>query len=405
MMMDFHINIYWINSDPDGNIFSEDSADNRNDWNGGFETYTGDYVLNIQAEHIGNFLERGFLSRINQKVSNDIKLGRVKILFLNQCEGHQHDGILNDKCYKLLTSELKKFNIDERNIFFSDNNFILESEFKKHYPDSKINAIPHYWQLWRYVDSQTDVLKEEDLSGTRETIRKKHFLSYNRSPHPHRCAAGLEIFKSQIYKKGIVSFPSDTNGIEDNKFSLQDGIDMFYMEEDYEKELVNNFRKDLPWKADVDTIFSSENIWDSQIFKSSFVDTYFSFVVGSVCETYRDTEPYSVFMSEKIYKPLTNFHPFLYLSNMGTLEVLRELGFKTFHPHIDESYDSEPDRWKRFNMIMKELNRLCDMELSELHELYWSMSDILIHNQSNYYNEAFTMSENRMEEVIKIIMD
>ena len=45
------------------------------------------------------------------------------------------------------------------------------------------------------------------------------------------------------------------------------------------------------------------------------------------------------------------------------------------------------------------------MELSELHELYWSMSDILIHNQSNYYNEAFTMSENRMEEVIKIIMD
>ena len=102
--------IYWINSDPDGNIFSEDSADNRNDWNGGFETYTGDYVLNIQAEHIGNFLERGFLSRINQKVSNDIKLGRVKILFLNQCEGHQHDGILNDKCYKLLTSELKKFN-------------------------------------------------------------------------------------------------------------------------------------------------------------------------------------------------------------------------------------------------------------------------------------------------------
>ena len=44
------------------------------------------------------------------------------------------------------------------------------------------------------------------------------------------------------------------------------------MEEDYEKELVNNFRKDLPWKADVDTIFSSENIWDSQIFKSSFAD-------------------------------------------------------------------------------------------------------------------------------------
>ena len=400
--------VYWINADPDGIIFSDNSTQIEyldSCISGGFENYTGDYVLNVQAENLGKFLERGFLSRINQKVFNDIKLGRVKILFLNQCEGHQHDGILNDDCYNLLTLELKKFNIKESNIVYSDNNFILETEFKKHYPDSKISALPHYWQVWRYVDSQTGALTKKDLLKTKDTIRKKHFLSYNRSPHPHRCAVGLEMFKNQIYKKGIVSFPSDTNGIEDNKFSLQDGINMFYGKEDYDKELVNKFRKDLPWIADVDTIFSSENIWDSKIFKSSFVDTYFSLVVGSVCDTYRDVEPYSIFMSEKIYKPITNFHPFLYLSNMGTLEVLKELGFKTFHPYIDESYDEEPDKLKRFNMIMNELNRLCEMELSELHELYWSMSDILIYNQRIYYNKVFSTSENKIEDVLKIVME
>ena len=311
--------IYWINANPEGIIFSEDRADNKNDWKGGFETYTGDYVLNVQAEHLGKFLKKGFLSRINSKVFNDIKLGRVKIIFLNQCEGHHHDGILNDDCYNILTSEFKEFNIDERNVVFSDNNFILETEFKKHYPDSKINTIPHYWQLWRYVDCQTDVLIDEDLLKTKNTIRDTHFLSYNRSPHPHRCAAGLEMFRNELYKKGIVSFPSDFDGIEDNQFSLQEGIDMFYNEEDYDKEMVDKFRNNLPWIADVGGIFSENNQWDSEVYRDSFLDTYFSFVVGSVFDSYHYHEPYSVFMSEKIYKPITNFHPFLYLSNMGTL--------------------------------------------------------------------------------------
>jgi hypothetical protein len=90
---------------------------------------------------------------------------------------------------------------------------------------------------------------------------------------------------------------------------------------------------------------------------------------------------------------------------MGTLEILKELGFKTFHPFIDESYDREPDKLKRLNMVIDELNRLCEMELSELHELYWSMSDILIYNQRIYYNEVFSIAENRIEDVLKIVME
>ena len=30
--------IYWINANPEGIIFSEDRADNKNDWKGGFES-------------------------------------------------------------------------------------------------------------------------------------------------------------------------------------------------------------------------------------------------------------------------------------------------------------------------------------------------------------------------------
>ena len=83
---------------------------------------------------------------------------------------------------------------------------------------------------------------------------------------------------------------------------------------------------------------------------------------------------------KKVFKAILGMHPFILLAQPKALFALRELGFKTFHPYIEESYDKEPDELKRFNMVMEQVNKLCSMELSELHDLYWSMSDILIHN-------------------------
>ena len=66
----------------------------------------------------------------------------------------------------------------------------------------------------------------------------------------------------------------------------------------------------------------------------------------------------TLFLSEKIYKPFAFRHPFILLGWHGSLRVLRERGFKTFHPYIDESYDDEPDHNKRFDMIVNEIKRL-----------------------------------------------
>ena len=87
------------------------------------------------------------------------------------------------------------------------------------------------------------------------------------------------------------------------------------------------------------------------------------------------------------------------------IKILKELGFKTFHPFIDESYDREPDNLKRFNMIINEFKRLCEMNISDLHNLYWQLSDTLIHNQNTYYEKAFPLSENRIEDVLNTVME
>ena len=99
-------------------------------------------------------------------------------------------------------------------------------------------------------------------------------------------------------------------------------------------------------------------------------------------------------VSEKTYKPIKMGMPFItFTSKPGILKHLKSLGFKTFHPYIDESYDYptvqektedpailEKEYYDRFRKLLKELNRICKMSRSELVELWESCQSIVQHN-------------------------
>jgi hypothetical protein len=58
------------------------------------------------------------------------------------------------------------------------------------------------------------------------------------------------------------------------------------------------------------------------------------------------------------------------------------LGFKTFEPWIDESYDNEPDWITRLNMITDEIKKLSLHSIDRLHEMRDEMQEVLIHNKT-----------------------
>ena len=84
--------------------------------------------------------------------------------------------------------------------------------------------------------------------------------------------------------------------------------------------------------------------------------------------------------SEKVYKPLYNFHPFILQSTFHCLKYLRKLGFKTFHPFIDETYDTIYDPKERMGYILNEIGRLNNMTHQQLVELTEQLKSVLIHN-------------------------
>ena len=91
-----------------------------------------------------------------------------------------------------------------------------------------------------------------------------------------------------------------------------------------------------------------------------------------------ETKPYQNFFTEKTAKVLMSKKLFLYIGAQGGLRDLKKLGFKTFDSVIDESYDTEPNDQKRWNMAFEQIRYLCSVSPEKIYE---KVLPILEHNQ------------------------
>lgn len=95
-----------------------------------------------------------------------------------------------------------------------------------------------------------------------------------------------------------------------------------------------------------------------------------------------------LFITEKLGKPIFAKRLFILFGQPGMLQLLRNLGFKTFSNVIDESYDQCEDIVNRFNKAFNQVLRLQKANDEEVHR---EIFDIVEHNHNRlieYYNET-----------------
>jgi hypothetical protein len=109
-----------------------------------------------------------------------------------------------------------------------------------------------------------------------------------------------------------------------------------------------------------------------------YQNTYFSVT----SETFFFNGP-GRFFSEKTFKPFAFMHPFILMSQSNSLEILHQLGYKTFHPFIDESYDTEKNDVVRLKMILKEVERLSNLSDDEIGKFIDMVKPITSYNFLN----------------------
>lgn len=226
----------------------------------------------------------------------------------------------------------------------------------------------------------SDIVRESDLDPTK--IRKYKFLSFNRSmDRPHRLANAYYALKHDLLKEGIFSFLNHRNPhhiIEHLKmtFPNESELDLF----PYSVKIKNM----LPYEVDTQLLSKDQKESFQNIDvnpKEVYMDTYLNIVTET-----NAWDEFDQFWSEKTWRPILNCQPFIYFGPYKSLEKLRNLGFKTFHPFIDESYDNERDPRLRFPMIEKEILKFKNMSIKQVHDWYYSITDILVHNQKNIEN-------------------
>ncbi len=112
---------------------------------------------------------------------------------------------------------------------------------------------------------------------------------------------------------------------------------------------------------------------------SIYNQSYYSCVVETVIP---EDNRISMF-SEKQAKPIIAGRPFIIMGTKDHLKAFRSLGFKTFDKVIDESYDDEPDFYKRAIKILDSMNKLCELDPTDV---YSRLETVLEHNKNHFYN-------------------
>jgi len=106
----------------------------------------------------------------------------------------------------------------------------------------------------------------------------------------------------------------------------------------------------------------------------------------------RSLAPSSI--TEKTNKPIACCKPFIAFSTPYFLEDVRQLGFETFSPYINESYDLETDNHKRLNMIVDEIEKIVNLPSNEYLALVKNCHAIAVRNQQKLLSKKDNLTAN-----------
>ena len=205
----------------------------------------------------------------------------------------------------------------------------------------------------------------------------KKFINFNRRWRFHRPTLVALLHARNLLEKGYVSLaPCDDNMTWERVWGHI--MHLHQYNGSILQSLVTNKDRIMslpPLYLDSSELMTNlPNLTDTT--DSMYENTYFSVVAET---NYYDHQP-GRFLSEKTFKPIGQRHPFIIVSVPNMLPLLRGIGYKTFSPFINETYDTETDSSTRMLLLIEEIERLSNLTPDELTEFLDGVRPICEHN-------------------------
>lgn len=218
--------------------------------------------------------------------------------------------------------------------------------------------------------------------------KPKLFLSLNHAPRDHRVYLLSSMLETGMIDRSYFSYianPSWTLSslVESVPYTFPVNLKKI------KKTIEEHFHK-LPLMIDQGQFLKrvqQPSFYDYPNFDEMYLydKSYVSIVTETKFHQHVENTTYSdqhdlVFLSEKTFKPIQMRHPFVLFGYQGSLDALRKKGYQTFHPWINEEYDSIDSAEDRAEHIIKELIRLSQFNDDEWIEFQFMIRPIVEHN-------------------------
>jgi len=316
--------------------------------------------------------------RIPNVILHEMQHGNCIVAMLHHGEGYSWN------LYNNIIKYLQTFNkIDDNKIIFVTGNATLSTHYKS-----------VYFNSWEPSSFSSNVIKEQSLGRGhifKDSHRPYKFISLNRICHPHRFAVVTALYPYREH--GLLSFVNAEYSIRSN-----------YRKASFDKftEYYPNYR--IKWgnldpcvTLRVSTTLDYQDTLDYPIIIDKFEDKFYHSYLHIVSETFVS----HVFFSEKTYKPIKYFQPFVLINGQYSLQYLRDMGYQTFSGYIDESYDLESDNERRIELAIQASLDFINRE--DLHEVMKELYPIFEHNHRTFIERCRNFQDTLHSDISKIL--
>ena len=353
------------------------------------------YVIPTGVGHNPNFWtgkdDNSVFALIDPIYLKDLRNGDAILLLDQTLEGYQGDWM-----WSWFHAECQRFSVNPKQIIYITGNYKSEEQYKSwsltHLTpeENRICVIADFgfefysWDLNKNVNKVKLPSFDDHVKYKSQNLDCIKTLSVlQKRPRSHRIFLYKALKEHNLLDDSIYSMSNVITGNGNTN-----GIDYFGLKiNDREfRELNVGLPVVSPWDDGRQEEFNQpkdEGFFTKNYNENVALNTW----VTVVSETFFADEEQCAFISEKTFKQVLVYQPFIVYGPKGTLAKLRERGYKTFDGFINEEYDSL-DTVARFEAIVKEMKRLVGLSKEEKMNMYLSMENVLEHNYQNMKNNV-----------------
>lgn len=345
-------------------------------------------IFDVAINHFGEWPEQlNLFQYIKKSWLRKIRQRKCYLIFDASYEGYSQ---YQHPLFKILYTNCRAYKINPDMIIYLSSN-LKDDEYIQAFSE-KHNILPLRVFCYPALERWAIEIGRGSLKDHMENCEKNHsdklFSSLSRVNRDHRSLATFMLCQSSVVNRALVSHSKLSHGGEFHTDKV--------LELGYSKKQCKRWQKSLPLVIDRQDF---ETNWAFDSGKIIADRTIFQ-IVNETEVNYSET---ALFYSEKTFKPIRNFQPFVIYGQLGANNHLRKLGYETYHSWFDIDYfDWEPDPIERYRKLLDVIEHTVGVleSMSREERIAWRFKDQALLEQNERVLSTRSYTKNKLKEFL-----